>query len=388
MKQELPITILSSPSEIEKLRDIWACWQDHPNSDIDFFLTIANARKDRVTPYVIVIGPQQSPNAIAVGRLEDSVFQVRIGYKSLYRIKLKTIVIIHGGLLGEFSPASSQTLLSALMKALRAHQAEAFQFSSINVDAEIAKLVRHEVNPLCREHFVKSQFHWKMMMPNRVEELLSGLSREHRNQLRRNAKKLEADVSAPREIRCFRKVAELEQMFKDVEQIARKTYQRGLGVGFIDNVENRNRLMLEAEKGWLHMYVLYLTAKPCAYWWGVLYRDTFHSCALGFDPECGRYSPGTYLLMKGLESLCQEGVKELDFGLGDARYKQQFGNKSCNEASISIFAPTLRAMSLNLILTLTNGMALIARRILGCFKADEILKTNWRRRLRPVDHGD
>lgn len=92
--------------------------------------------------------------------------------------------------------------------------------------------------------------------------------------------------------------------------------------------------------------------------------------------------------MKGLESLCQEGVKELDFGLGDARYKQQFGNKSCNEASISIFAPTLRAMSLNLILTLTNGMALIARRILGCFKADEILKTNWRRRLRPVDHGD
>jgi CelD/BcsL family acetyltransferase involved in cellulose biosynthesis len=143
--------------------------------------------------------------------------------------------------------------------------------------------------------------------------------------------------------------------------------------------------MLEAAKGWLRMYVLYLNGKPSAYWWGVVYGETFHSCALGYDPEFHNYSPGSYLLTKGLESLCQQGVKELDFGLGDARYKQQFGDNNYKEATISLFAQTLQGISLNCILSLNNVMTLIAKRILKRFKIIETLKKHWRSKLRPVD---
>jgi CelD/BcsL family acetyltransferase involved in cellulose biosynthesis len=182
-------------------------------------------------------------------------------------------------------------------------------------------------------------------------------------------------------VRCFRETQELELMFHDVEEIAGKTYQRGLGVGFIDNDENRIRLNLEADKGWLRMYVLYVGAKPCAYWWGTVYKNTFHSCALGFDPAFRRYSPGVYLLMKALENLCSDGVRQLDFGLGDARYKKQFGTDCWEEATVNVFAFTIKGLALQLSLRVCSILDGVGRRMIQKTGITDWLKTSWRRRL-------
>lgn len=136
------------------------------------------------------------------------------------------------------------------------------------------------------------------------------------------------------------------------------------------------------------MYVLYLNGKPCAYWWGVLYGDTFHSAALGYASEFQNYSAGTYILLHGLEDLCQSGVKMLDFGLGDARYKQQFGDISYREAPYTIFAPTFKGIGINMILTLMNGVNLLARKILSETKLFDALKRHWRGKLKAEAHSD
>jgi CelD/BcsL family acetyltransferase involved in cellulose biosynthesis len=90
----------------------------------------------------------------------------------------------------------------------------------------------------------------------------------------------------------------LDHLFHDVEEIARKTYQRGLGVGFADTTRMRQRLELAARKGWLRAYLLYLGERPCAFWIGMLYGDTFVSDYTGYDPDLRQFSPGIGLVMR------------------------------------------------------------------------------------------
>jgi hypothetical protein len=57
---------------------------------------------------------------------------------------------------------------------------------------------------------------------------------------------------------------------------------------------------------------------------------------------------------------CEEGIPRMDFGLGDAFYKQRFGTEGWEEASVFIFAPTLRGLVFNVLRTSTVGTAQLA----------------------------
>lgn len=388
MDEDNHFTVLKTPSEIEKIRAIWKQWQHYPNADIDFFLTIIKSRKETVIPYVILIGPEHNPKAIILGRLEDGFVNIKVGYKVLFRFNLKVIVVMHNGILAGEKPEIPQLVVSALKQSLLLGEAQMIRFELITIDSGLAKSIHEEIPLFCREHFIVPRAHWTMAVPLNIESIYSSLSKSHRNKLRRIVKRLESEFSTESIIiNCFQSADDLEKMFIDVEKIASKTYQRALVTGFINNEENRSRLLLEAEKGWLRMYVLYLQGSPCAYWWGLSYDKTFYSCAMGYDPEFHSYSLGTYMMIKVLETLSLLGVKDLDFGPGDALYKQQFGNNSYYETSINIFAPTLRAISLNLVLTFNNGINILAKRILSRFKVMDALKKHWRRRLRSIDSG-
>jgi CelD/BcsL family acetyltransferase involved in cellulose biosynthesis len=170
-------------------------------------------------------------------------------------------------------------------------------------------------------------------------------------------------------------------LIQKAEEIAKRTYQRGLGVGFQDNEEMRRRLHLCAEKGWLRAYVLHLGDTPCAFWIGTLYQGSFCSDYLAFDSRFGAYSPGTFLLMKVVEEFCTARVKEVDFGFGEARYKEQFGNSPSVEASIFVFAPNPKGALLNAIRTSTGLADNLAKKILGGTKLLPIVKKLWRSRL-------
>ena len=93
----------------------------------------------------------------------------------------------------------------------------------------------------------------------------------------------------------------------------------GPGAGFIKNTENSLRLELMAKKGWLLAYFLYVSDQPVAYWIGTLYRNRLTLNFTGFNPEFGKYEPGTLLLdhmIKDLRSSYPQ-VKDMDYGFGE-----------------------------------------------------------------------
>src|SRR5207248_1622362 len=185
---------------------------------------------------------------------------------------------------------------------------------------------------------------------------------------------------------CFRETSELNTLIADVERVASKSYQRGLGVGFFDNAEIRQRLQLKATKGWLRGYVLYIKECPCAFWIGDINGKTFGSDYVGYDPDFASYSPGMYLIMKVVEGFCDrnhERVTEVDFATGHAEYKQALSNQEHREVSVYIFAPTLKGIGLNLTRTLVGGVDQTIKKTLARTSLLRRIKKSWRNRVKP-----
>ena len=108
---------------------------------------------------------------------------------------------------------------------------------------------------------------------------------------------------------------------------------------------------------------------------------------MGYDQAYGKYSPGMYLVVKAVEQLCDsyphEAVRHIDWGLGDAQYKEVLGDCSWMEAQVQVFAPTVRGTGINLVKTPIALIDLLLKRALSRSGALQRVKTKWRRRIQP-----
>jgi len=386
MSQQVEIRIIRSLQEIEDLRPFWAAWQKHPNADVDFYLTIVRSRPEILRPHVIVLYRDGRPDAMLVGRLEDGRVEVRVGYKRVFAPRARLITFIYGGLLGSSTPDNCQSFMREISRSLRQGEADVALLNQIRVDTPLYQAATRSSNLLFRDHFRCPNRHRSMTMPRSVGDFHLRLSPKVRKNQRWQAKNLLRTYQNQVNVECFSGVADLERIIRDLEGISRKTYQRGLGVGFIDNAETRNRLHLEAEKGWLRVHIMYVANQPCAFWVGTLYQRTFHSDCMGYDPQYAKCSPGMFLIMRVIESICSQNgngdLKELDFGFGDAQYKEVLGTENWEEVPIHIFAPTLKGLALNVLQMQTALIDLLVKKTLGQANLVSRLKKMWRHRIR------
>ncbi|MFZ0300335.1 MAG: GNAT family N-acetyltransferase [Candidatus Sulfotelmatobacter sp.] len=382
IRQRFSVSVIRSYQEVEQLRQTWAGWQRHPNADIDFYLLVCRSRPEILRPHVIVLYREGRPEAMLVGRLVKGTIDLSVGYGKMLKVPARLLTIVYGGLLGDLSSENCKILVTELSYALRRDEADAALFNFVRTDSDIYRSMLGVPGPTHRDYWPSEQLHRSMKLPDNIETVYREMSGDHRKELRRMEKRLLSDHSGDMRVTCLRDVGELDRMFLDLEEIARGTYQRGLGAGFADTPEMRQRFHLEAERGWLRSYILYVAGKPCAFWVGTLYKDTFHSGFMGYDSTYQRYSPGSVLQIKVVEDLCRNGIKELDFGLGDAMYKRRFGNCSWQEASAYMFAPSLTATAINFVRTPTIFADRILRRVLSRTKLLEKVKKGWRTRVR------
>jgi hypothetical protein len=374
------LRVMRSAAEVERIRGIWSGWPSHRDSEIDFCLEFGWTRKEVVRPHVIVLYRQGQPEAMAVGWIERTQMRSQIGYLKLPGLPAQLLNFSYGGFLGNLSAENSEELIRSIMGALRSGEADVAGLDHLSIGSPLHSRALAASGFATRDHFVQPDPHNVMVLPTNVDELYKGFSQGLRAEVRRKKKKLLADFGESVVIRCYRQADEVEEACPLLEEVAKGTYQRGLGVGFRDSEEMRRRLRFCARKGWLRIYVLTIAGKPCAFWIGTLYNGSFLSDYNSYDPQYRNYSLGTYLLISVVEEFCKEGVQNIDFGFGPAEYKERFGNTMLMESSVYIFAPKLKGLVLNTIRTTTCSVDAAVKKVLERTKLLPRIKRLWRER--------
>ncbi len=381
MEGQIVTKVVRRLEEVEGIAEVWRSWQCHPNSDLDYYLTILCSRPEILRPHILVLCRDGHPEAMLIGRLDKRRVELRVGYKTLLTVGARSLTFIYGGGLGDHSPENSIIFVREVVKSLRLGEADMAYFSHLKVGSPTYESIQSMAGFLTREHFLASGVHRSMALPASAEEFQRRLP----SKARQKQRKLLGALGDSLRVVCYRTAEELETVCRDVETIARKTYQRGLGVGFVDNDEIRQRMHLAAARGWLRAYLLYFGTRPAAFWIGTVYGEKFHSDYMGYDPELAERSPGIFLVTKAIEEICDRqrewGTLEIDWGFGDAQYKEMLGTCEWKEASVHIFAPSIRGVALNAVRTPGALVEHVSKDLLGKWSVVSWVKKRWRQRL-------
>ena len=375
------IRTLKTPAEVEEVRPFWSTLPSHRDCDIDFCLESVWSRREVLRPHVIVLYRNETPVAMLVGRLERTHVRSKIGFLHLPGVWANTLVFSYKGLLGSASLENSEHFVTAIVAALRLGEADMALLEKADKDSSLFTAALTKPSWTSRDHIATPAVHHLMALSADFKSVYRGLSGNHRSELKRKAKKMLADHPDAIRICCYRQASDLESIIPQIEEVATKSYQRQMQVGFVTTDEMLKRLRFCAEKGWLLIYMLYVRSEPVAFWIGTVYEGSFCSDYLAFDPRYADYSPGTFLLTRMIEEFCKAGTKEIDFGFGESRYKERFGNRRLLEASVCICAPTLKGLALNTIRTVAAFVDVGARKTLDNTNMLPRLKRVWRRRI-------
>lgn len=382
---DIDIRIARSLGEIEELRDFWCDCPGHRDSDIDMVITVVDSYPEAVRPHVIAIYRDGSPEAILIGRLERKRIPFKVGYFMLFRPWARCLTFVYGAIRGNATAANTEILVREVLKCLKQNEADLAIFEHVPTESPLYQFALSAPGTFSRDRFPLLQGHELMHVPDSIERVWSRMSGARKKHLRASHRKLQAHPAGPLRIVCYRAPGDLDRLFHDAEQIAAKTYQRGMHVGFADTPVIRRRLALAAHKGWLRANLLYLGERPVTFWIGMLYQGTFVSEYMGYDPEFRGYGPGMVLVMQVIEQFCgranQEQINMIDFGIGDAEYKALLGTDRWLEANALILSPSLKGFSLKCMRVTTRLLDLFARRLLSSAHLFSRLKRLWRDRL-------
>jgi CelD/BcsL family acetyltransferase involved in cellulose biosynthesis len=221
------------------------------------------------------------------------------------------------------------------------------------------------------------------VLPATFEDFVASRSPNTRWRIRREARRLEEELGDDLAVEIVRDESGLDQLVRDADLVASRTYQRALGAGFSDTPEQRALAQVGLEHGWLRGYLLYLRGEPIAYWLCSVYRETMLIRTAGYDNAYAEHRVGVHLLMSVIEdAIADPALRILDFGPGDAAYKQQFSSDSRLERNAVVYAPTFRAVRINAVRASILGSARLVRTTLDAARLTDRVRASWRERLR------
>jgi len=334
------VIVAATEADVDALRPQWEALRPWPGADPSIVLSVVRARPSVLSPHVFALVQGDEVEALLVARLEDRDHQCRFGYRTVYAPRVRTLTIDYGGALRARPDVAWTPLVASLVETLNAGVASVAHLRRIDVDSDLAEAVRRVAPRLSRNESEAPTPHWRLELGGSYDDLLSRARGRTRQMFARSRRVLH---------RAFGRVvvrktvdpADVPAFCRRVEKVACGTYQRGLGAGFVHDVEYESRLSVVAAQGRLAAYELVGDDAVLAFWIGATADDTHYLDSTGFADEHRRLSPGKVLRMEVLRDLCATGVRTVDFGLGDAEYKRHFGATRTLERDVYLFAPGL-----------------------------------------------
>lgn len=375
------VIVARTVEEVHALRPAWERLDvRNIDADIDYFLTVVANRPEVLRPHVVLVERPEG-NLLVVARLERAPLETRVGYRVVARPTVRSLIVSFEGIVGARTEADWRRAVDELRRPLRDGEADVVVLPGLTMDGELASVARSTGSFLTRDRLVTPVEQWAAEIPDSFEEFLARRSSKTRKNLRYYARRLErtyADVS----LRVFDDEADLPELCADMETVAAKTYQRRLGAGYTGSDLDHALMALGLRRGWMKAWVLRIDGRPVAFWHGTAYAGTFSVETPGFDPDFANDRVGIHVLAQVIEDLCADpAIHTLDYGHGEADYKRSFGDAPREVGQVLLFAPTPRAIRINVIRTVIGAATRLAKRMLEGSARGQRLKKAWRARL-------
>jgi CelD/BcsL family acetyltransferase involved in cellulose biosynthesis len=371
----------TSSQDLEGLRGFWEQANRHPDAQIDFFSLVAANSPQVEKPYVLVAAQNGSPQALLVGRLERYTVSLKLGYWRVARLPIRQLNFIQESFLGDCHPPTIQALLGEVMACLNQGVADRAVLCNLEVGSAAHEVARRAPSFWLRDYSNQTAQRWRTQLPGSLDEFLRRRSKKHRYWLRRIGRVFDEEHAGRVRFEVIRRPEEVARFCAEAEKVAQSTYQRGLGVGFVNQEQVRRRLDLAAARGWLRAYLTFVGDEPVAFWCGSLYKGVMYLDSTGYKPAYRDYEVGTILFLKMVEELCQSGASEIDYGTGASFYKERFGDQSRNEGFVAIHAATWRGFAAAVLKTLDALVNRSAKFVASHLGVLDRIKRRWRGRL-------
>lgn len=186
----------------------------------------------------------------------------------------------------------------------------------------------------------------KIRLPESMDDYWKQFSSKSRYNLRRTVK-LAGDIQTRR----IERVDQLEEFLTAARQVSEKSWQaQRIGVRVSKDDQQLRTFVTLANLGLLRCYLLTTGPqhpsgedRPVAFVIGTQCNGYYSYEEIAYDQEFSRDSPGKVLLIKLLEDLYSHNTPAwLDFGGGDAEYKQTFANHRSRSGNVLLIANTWR----------------------------------------------
>lgn len=186
---------------------------------------------------------------------------------------------------------------------------------------------------------------WHLVrLPATEKEYFAQLTGKLRYELKRRTKRLDEHCGGGLELVRVEEPGQAAAFVADAARVSRNSWQhQTIGTRLADTDEQRRRFSSLAERGLLRSYLLRCGEHPCAFVVGYQHADVFHYVEIGYDRDFAQLSPGMvlyHLLVRDL--LSHRAPSLLNFGRGDADYKQRFANFTREDISVYVMRRTLR----------------------------------------------
>jgi CelD/BcsL family acetyltransferase involved in cellulose biosynthesis len=261
-------------------------------------------------------------------------------------------------------------------------EADALLVPAVRLDSALDRALRGLPRSFRVERPRRPSVHRRLVLPPTYDDFLARRDAKSRYNLKRLCTNLEKTYGDRLEVAVLSGPDAFDRIFDDLEQVAAKTYQRGLGAGFADTAERRAYVRVALARGEFRAWVLSLDGVPIAFWQGIARRRTFVLSNAGYDPTYGRLGVGTYVQLRMFNDLIEDpGVESVDFGWGDAEYKARFGTESWLEHDVLVFAPSFKGVRVRVLRGAIREIDELARGAAARLGISNRIKRAWRGRL-------
>ena len=194
-----------------------------PNTDMDRYISVLEAGNGRAKPHVVLFKRNNRPVAMVVARVEKLRLDLRLGYKTLLRPKLNCLNVAYGGILGRPADELCRVVVNELIAQLKCRQFDAVCFNYLSMDTVFYQTVRRTPGFFTRGHLPKVGEHWRMSVPDKIDQFYKARSRGHRRNLRQAAKKFEQKYPGTENFVKYTREDQVDDFIKVAAEVSART---------------------------------------------------------------------------------------------------------------------------------------------------------------------